>query len=410
VRHTWFLLLILAACSRAPQATGPVGSANPEASPDGRTRIGNGGDDNALRDNAWFAGDKSIRVCLESEKGTEKPVLDEAFAVWDRYFSEKKLNDRRFFPERGALSLGLKHEWVECTDSPDLRIVIGATSDSRLNWERLNEFAGKSAFVIRRSYDEIAAWGRGDMWISASRLQDKFQTEAGKKLWLLGHAVHELGHVLGCGHVSGTILAEDFFQPFEKTFQQSPPESYDSEKARANLFWPDQKRELLTCVDCPVRVTYGYTHTHWDYFVLLFGVEALHQVSPAYYIDLSKAGPNVPFEIHFGSDSAPEFNKVLSLGNEKLEEITRGDLPLFKVSFREAAGGDLQTYASFQASLRYRGTLVGRGDKGEAIAFPVEIQRNTPAGAMVFSLPDVSENWLTGLRTGPLPSKEKIDE
>ncbi len=402
MKYAWLFLLVLAACSRAPQAAAP---ANPEITPEGRTRIGNGGDDNALRDNAWFVGEATLRVCLESETGSEKPILDEAFEIWSRYLSEKKLNEREFYPERGTLPLYARHTWVGCGESPDLRIVLGKTADAQLNWERLNEFAGKSAFVMRRAYDPVKAWGRGDMWISSSRLEARYQTEAGNRLWLLGHAVHELGHVLGCGHVNGTIMEETFFAAFEATFDKGAPENYKTAKDRADFFWPDQTAELLTCEHCPVRVTRSWTHTQWDAFDAMFGTEALNQVVPSYFIELSQPGRGVPFRLHFGADSG--FDQTVSLTNQKLEETVRGDLPLFKVSFQEAEGRPLQSYASFQTALRYTGTLIGHGgEMGAEIPIPVEVIRNSERGAMVLVLPDRESLWMTGERTGPIPSKE----
>jgi hypothetical protein len=370
------------------------------------TRVGNGGGDDLLRDNAWFLGEQAIRVCLESAGAPaselEQGAVEEAFAVWQRYFTEKRLRDPAFHPERaGAKPIAHGYQWVGCSEAPDLRIVLGTTDDSRLNWERLNEFSGKSAFVVRRRYDSVRGWGRGDLWIaSPGRLGARGETQSGRRTWILGHAIHELGHVFGCGHVPDTIMAGEIGKTIEKALTL-PESRLATAKDRAGVLWPDQKRELVTCVACPVQVKEGWSHTQWDVFVSLFGVEALHEVSPSYDIDLVKRSKDEPFELEFTSSSAPGFHRKVSFADEKLEPITRGDLPLFKVTFQRSTGAPLETYASYQATLSYSGVLFGTGDDGEKFPIPVRVIRNGGEAALWLGLADRDEFWLKGTRTGP---------
>jgi hypothetical protein len=410
----WLLTLALAlcSCSRVVPPAPAASPTGPGGTPIERTRVGNGGDDNALRDNAWFLGAQAIRVCLETEPGAspdlEKSSIEEAFATWREYLSEKRANDPVLFPERVSLPearhLHADMAWVGCSESPDLRIVVGKTDDARLNWERLGEFSGKSAFVVRREYDTVRGWGRGDMWIaSPSRLETKYQTELGRRLWLTGHAIHELGHILGCGHVPDTIMAESFVKVIE-AWLNIPPARLQTVEQRQQALWPDQVRELLTCVDCPVEVTRGWTHTQWDAFALLFGTEAIHEVSPGYNIDLSKPGPGRPHEMKFIA-STSSWTRQVSIADEKVEQVTRGDLPLFKVTFRANESEALQSFASYQTTIRYSGTLHGRGDKGEDIPFPVVLTRNGSQGALVLGFTDREEPWVKGTRLRPILSE-----
>lgn len=394
------LALVLSSCTRVAPISAPE---TPAGGPEGRTRIGNGGDDDALRGNAWFLGAEKIRVCLETQEAPtplEKASIEEAFEVWRRYFSEKRINEPEFYPERSGIpahrSLQAGYQWVECSEAPELRIVVGKTSDARLNWERLNEFPGQSAFVMRREYDAVKGRGQGDMWISSSRLELK--TEIAQRLWLTGHAVHELGHVFGCPHVPDTVMAEDFIKVIEAATKEKRTEIA---KWRIGALWPDQKRELVTCLECPVQVTRGSTHTQWDVFAALFGSDAIHEVSPLYYLDVIKAGKGAPYALSFTS-SAPDWKRSLPIEEQMLVETSRGDLPLFKISFNEGEARGLQSFAFYQTSARFSGIVKGKGDNGEVIPIPLRWTRNSEKGALILHLTDREEPWLKGTRVGAL--------
>lgn len=68
------------------------------------------------------------------------------------------------------------------------------------------EYYNPIAFAHRANYDLDAAWGKGFVWV-APKASPHLSWDFPYRLH--GIVLHEVGHVLGCEHVRGTILTED---------------------------------------------------------------------------------------------------------------------------------------------------------------------------------------------------------
>lgn len=163
-------------------------------------------------DSAWFLGNRPIHFCFEysedfgiPQRAAEDEVV-EAMQQWKSY-----LTDRRFgFSDRPELRLSLEFLYdAKCDEKSDLRIYLGVRNPAV---EAARAGLVNPAFLYsRESYDVVAGWGRGFIWFTTqSDLGGMYEYTSWKtRGTLMKAALHELGHVFGCGHVAGTIMRED---------------------------------------------------------------------------------------------------------------------------------------------------------------------------------------------------------
>ncbi|MGK5082378.1 hypothetical protein WDW37_03655 [Bdellovibrionota bacterium FG-1] len=190
-----------------------------------------GGTDNRPVDSgaAWFLGSKPIRYCWlrSSDFGaTDEQVttsLSESFLQWKNYL--QKVGTSAFsgnwflVPEERRIQVNTER-MSQCDGTEDLKFYFGSEDDlTRLVKKQYNH---PTALAYRQSYDPIAGWGKGLIWVAAQNsLAKGFPDWAPNKIsehpgfaklqvsHLTVQILHEIGHVLGCDHVVGTIMQED---------------------------------------------------------------------------------------------------------------------------------------------------------------------------------------------------------
>jgi hypothetical protein len=165
---------------------------------------------------AWFLGTRSVRYCLDVSadfgltRAEAQIAVSGAISVWQEYLSSAHVLDG--IPPEMHIDLNFV-AIGRCDGSQDLEFLLGV-SNERVETARTAYF-NPGFFVQRESYDLQKGWGKGFVWVAPEK-QVQFR-EFGKH-WtpdLLRTALtHELGHVLGCAHIEGTIMRENIADYF----------------------------------------------------------------------------------------------------------------------------------------------------------------------------------------------------
>lgn len=208
--------------------------------------VNNGVDQRSLfEDSVWFAdGRRTIRACVQvaSDFGVDATTaageVEKAFGIWDKYIDEKRV--RPAMQARGT-SLATKVEVAfSCKGDEDLAFYLGV--ENPLAQAALKDFTRPLGFARRTAFDEKALWGKGFVWIAHPSLFPEAKLDWSQQKRLLGVLLHEIGHVLGNGHVSGTIMKEGLG---DELLRDMPDfiNTYDQ---------VDSGRQLVFCSGCPV--------------------------------------------------------------------------------------------------------------------------------------------------------------
>ena len=212
---------------------------------------------------AWFVGEgKRIRVCtaVSSEFGlpngaNEKEMIRKVFENWHRYVDERKVESDRVLELRLVFNLEFLSS---CDGSEDLTFYFGNVKNNPAVAQKIETakklYNNPTAFAFRQSFDEKSGWGRGFVWVkesdpalsSPSLWQNPFRLQA--------ILMHEIGHILGCDHVAGTVMEASLG---EFIVQSSYVVRASAEPTRSEYFANhiDGASQLYSCWSCLTEVS-----------------------------------------------------------------------------------------------------------------------------------------------------------
>jgi hypothetical protein len=211
-----------------------------------------GGTVSQVYGNAWFISEsfgKKIKTCyvVSDDFGTAPAKIEAAIVqasnTWGKYLVAKIIEwDGR--PTIGSTPEQPNYiDWdislmSACDGSEDLKIYFGV-KDAQVQ-KALLQYNLPYAFS-QPTGDSSQLWGKGFIYVATPQEVSAPSWDTGNHL--VGVLLHELGHVLGNGHLDSTIMDADLADALQDT---DPTDTLDQ---------IDQTREVVSCFTC------GQTYT-----------------------------------------------------------------------------------------------------------------------------------------------------
>lgn len=177
---------------------------------------GGGGDHQDIgTGTAWYIGNKKISYCIEKSAnfgvGTVdlQQTFEKAAATWRQYILQRHI--QMDLPPEHRLNLNFQYQGA-CQGSENLRLYFGVDSPEVV--EAKKKYQKPYALSYRESYDVATGMGKGFIWLAQTGSLFPLAGDTGFPNWtkpftVHGMMLHELGHVLGVGHLDGTIMREE---------------------------------------------------------------------------------------------------------------------------------------------------------------------------------------------------------
>ncbi len=296
-------------------------------------RKGNGADNVPVDDGAaWFLGSQPIKYCIVKANqfpfsdSAIKNLLENTFRTWASYLDKKKINSPDFMGYgRGDVTanfnqykINTRIEYLEnCDGREDIKFYFGINSVLTQRYKK--DFSNPVAFSQRISYDANAGWGKGLVWIAPSLSVTKNSPNWNLPYRLQGTLLHEVGHILGNGHVEGTIMTRRFAEVVSQS---------DLSEAAAKHFFTqiDHSKELYVCENCAVDISSNMKvkDSEINAFKAFIGRDPIGKVS----IRIVSSATKGVLILMIG-DETSSWNLPLKIGSEELSR-TEGESPIFK--------------------------------------------------------------------------------
>lgn len=240
---------------------------------------------------AWFIGTKEIPYCIQKSDNfglstTEiQQNFDSAVQTWTRYIQDRKIQTT--LPREHQLNLNFRYVGA-CQGTELVRLYFGLEPKEVL--EAKKKFEKPYAFAIRESYDLAAGMGKGFIWFAQTGSLFPKAGTTGFPNWtqpytLHGMMLHELGHVLGVGHMDGTIMAESLMHWMQ---MGDSNESWATSRAKAVLTSIDDLKILYYGSNLEFKID-GQLSYNWQAneakanFKTFMGREPVGEVRATYY-------------------------------------------------------------------------------------------------------------------------------
>lgn len=176
--------------------------------------------DSTAKPQVWFLGKGLINTCVISSKdyflpkGVLMDHVGRALARWRTYVDAKQVI-KSWPKDKPFLNFDFKIS-ATCKGNEDVKFYFG-TGDAAVQ-EIQKKFTNPSALSHLESYDQKTGRGKGFIWINhpTQAASDFFKHLSpdgdGREGEIRALLMHEIGHMLGCSHVAGTIMREDLPQ------------------------------------------------------------------------------------------------------------------------------------------------------------------------------------------------------
>jgi hypothetical protein len=203
---------------------------------------------------AWFMGTAPIKFCIQSGPKFGVPdaqVSDLIVSVGNTWADYVRAKGEGYGIDTHLQ--GLK----SCDGTEDLTFYLGIDGPKAIQKAK-KLYDDPSAYVVRTQFDMQKGWSKGAVWVAASGSTNYFMDWSSPNL-LKGILLHEMGHIVGCAHVQGTIMRSDITSLFFPSSNMTP-------KFLKYLGQIDQDRELRICETCALDVTgndYYYADTSY---------------------------------------------------------------------------------------------------------------------------------------------------
>jgi hypothetical protein len=111
---------------------------------------------------------------------------------------------------------------ISCDGTEDLKFFFGV-DDPKVQAAK-DEYYEPLAFAHKET-NGPQTWGKGFVWLANdSEAQKLLGSDWSPSYVLQGILIHELGHVMGCGHLNETIMREDILDFISSSIQKSESE------------------------------------------------------------------------------------------------------------------------------------------------------------------------------------------
>jgi len=214
---------------------------------------------------AWFTGKSQISYCIEKSNDFGLSLdeiqkdFDSAAKIWRDYILDRGIQ-KSYNPAQPELNLNFQYTG-RCKGGENLRLYFGVDTPEVVRQKK--RYENPYAFVSRESYDLSSGMGKGFAWFAKTGGLYRDAGPVGFPNWtrpytLHGMMLHELGHILGVGHMEGTIMQSDLMGSMQ--FMDSS-EAWSQSRGKAILTNIDDLKILYfhwqTRIEVEGRISYA---------------------------------------------------------------------------------------------------------------------------------------------------------